>query len=171
MTVTDFPDVGGTVSLEADALVLRRSWVRRLRSQILRWRQGGPLRRLFAVLSVVVTLSMPVVIVWYLALALLVDPWWAAGPTDDLYFGAIGGLFVITILYRSLRPRKIPLSRLEDGVSKSGPRTLHLPADAFGRLQSLVRLWTRPTITFVRSEDRDRLVSHLEERGVDVDPG
>lgn len=168
MAPTSFPDVGGTVSLEEDALVLRRSWVRRLRSQILRWRHGGPLRRLFAVLSVLVTLSMPVVIAWYLALVLLVDPLWTAGSIDDLYFGVIGGLFVITILYRSLRPRKIPLSRLEDGVSKSGPRTLHLPADAVGRLQSILRLWTRPTITFVRSEDRDRLVSHLEERGVDV---
>jgi len=171
MSQSSFPDVAGTVSLEGDALVVRRSPVRRLRSQLLRWRRGGVVERLLAVWSLLFVVLMPILAAWYLALALVLDPRWAAGPTRNLFWGVLGLVVVGLLVDQTLRPRRIPLSRLGDGVETAGPRTLRLPADAFGRLRAAVRLWTRPTLNFVRGEDRDRIASLLERRGVDVDRG
>jgi len=171
MSSSSVPDVAGTVSLEEDGLVLRRSWRRRLRSQILRWRRGGFLPKLFSALSVLYMVFIPLLAAWYLALALVLDPWWASGPAQNLFFGAAGLLFLVAQADKSLRPRRVPLSRLGAGVETSGTRRLRLPPDAFGRLGALARLWTRPTIKFVSEDDRDRVVSFLEGSGVAVDRG
>ena len=171
MSASSFPDVAGTVTLEEDALVLDRSWARRFRSQVLRWRRGGHLRRIFSVISVLYMITIPILAAWYLALALVLDPWWASGPAQNLFFLAAGLLFLGIALDQSLRPRRIPLSSLRGGVETTGPRTLRLPPEAFGRLRALARFWTSPTIKFVATDDRDQVASLLEGRGVDVDHG
>lgn len=157
----------GTVEIDGEGILFRKSPARFLAAQRARWRDGGSRSRAGALLRVLWMVSGPVVAFLAFATALGVNPWTRVGPAGRVMQAAIGVMVVLS-LWSFFRSRHVPFDRLDDGVTVRGTRSIHLPPHAFGRWQSLGRAGEQQRITFIDSTDRNRVVRLLERRGVDI---
>lgn len=158
----------GSVAIDDQAVFLRRSPRRFFRSQVERWRQRGLLNRVRAGCAVLLAMVAPILTTWYFSLALVSNVWYSTGTLREFYWFSLGVFAVFVTWNCGFRSRRIPLARLQDGVSAAGERTIRLPVRSLGRWSTIVRLGAAPKLVFVRGEDRDQAVSTLERYGIDV---
>lgn len=166
----EYPYTFGSVAVDGQSLVFRRSPGRFFRSQLARLRQPTLFEKLTAVVTVVGFLLLPVISVQSFYLAVLSDAWYARGPVETVYFLASGLLGTVVLWDMGFHDRRLPFDRL-DGITTSGKRSIRLSVGSYDRIRTLGVQGVDPSFTMVRTGDRERLVTHLAAAGFSVERG
>jgi len=157
----------GTVEIDAEGILFRKSPGHFLAAQRARWQGGGIRSRAGALLRVLWMVSGSVVTLLTFATALGLNPWTRMGTAGRVMQAAMGVMLVL-VLWDSFRSRHVPFDRLDGGVTVRGARSIYLRSRAFGRWQSLGHTGEQQRITFLDSADRNRVVRLLDRHGVDT---
>jgi len=158
----------GTVEIDAEGILFRKSPGHFLAAQRAQWRDGDLRPRARVVLRVLWMVSGSVVTLLTFATALGLNPWTRMGTAGRVMQAAMGVILVL-VLWDSFRSRHVPFDRLDGGVTVRGARLIYLPSRAFGRWQSLGRAGEQQRITFLDRADRNRVVRLLDRHGVDIE--
>lgn len=158
-----FPTASGTVTIDDDALVVRRSPRRFLRSQVVRVRDGRLVHRFGAAVSIASIVLVPLFV-----FEATVDLLGATSVVEALIAGCIIAAWLGVAVTVTVFDRRVPLERLRRGITAHGRYGIELPSDAVPRWGP-VRLAGFPWVMFVRPDDRDAMLEELASRDVPVE--